>query len=194
MKSFVFLYPIPEYIDFEIENNAWKYEKKGKDYFKNRYGALLNKCIDVRYRQKGFNINYAIFNGHKISDIIILKEHDKIFEVGMDFKTHTTESNGKNPYPDNDLILDQLGNIKALRVAGFHIWDCVNKLARRAYERGLDTLVDEDLTELFSLIIEYPGFRVEKYPSYNPRKSGDNTLFEEFMQERKDRPWLWQKY
>ncbi len=188
MKHFVFLYPIPEIIDFEIENHGWS-EEGGADAFKQKYKSLLNRCIDVRYRQKGFDINYVIFDGSSVSDVIELRETDRIIKVGLDFKTHTT----KHLYPDPDFILDQLGDVKIIRIAGFHLWDCVEKLARRAYERELDTLVDEDLTELFASRIKDPDFRIDKYPTYNPRKYGD-SMFEIFMEARRNKPWLWQDY
>lgn len=89
--------------------------------------------------------------------------------------------------------MDQLGEIDTIRIAGFHLWDCVDKLAKRAYERGLKTLVDEDLTELFGWRITERDFKIAKYPTFNPRKHW-KEFFNEFMQPRKTRPWLYNKY
>lgn len=193
-KAFIFLYPIPEYIDSEIENHSfWRNEEERSSY-RQRYQELLNNCIGNRYRQKGFSINYAIFNGHAISDVILLQPTDKIIEVGLDFSTHTTQlPNETYPYPDSDFILDQLGDIQKIIVTGFHLWDCVEKLAKRAYERGLNTLVDEDLTEFLFRRIDDEDFKIDTYPTYNPRE-GSELLFELFMNARKDKPWLWQNY
>ncbi len=193
MKSFVFLYPIPEIINFEIQNHGW-FEEGGVDAFRQRYRSTLNRCIDVRYRQKGFDINYALFNGHEISDVIEIQPLDKIIEVGLDFETHTKKQlDGKYPYPNQDYILNQLNNGGIIRIAGFHMWDCVEKLAKRAYEIGLDTLVDEDLTEFFPGRLRDSDFRVDRYPTYNPRKDSDSG-YELFMEARKNKPWLWQEY
>lgn len=193
MKQFVFLYPIPEIIDFEIKNHGWS-EKGGIDAFRQRYGFMLNRCIDIRYRQNGFGINYTVFNGSPVSDVIALRPSDRIIKVGLNFKTHTTEqSNGEYPYPDQDYILNQLNGVNIIRIAGFHMWGCVERLAKKAYERGFDTLVDEDLTEFFSYKLKDVNFKVGKYPTYNPRKGGIST-FETFMEVRKERPWLWQDY
>ena len=193
MKQFVFLYPIPEIIDFEIGNHAWS-EKGGIEVFRQKYKTVINNCIDARYRQKGFGINYAVFDGSPVSEVVELQDSDRVIEVGLDFKTHATkQSNGEYPYPDQDYILNQLDGTRVIRVAGFHMWDCVEKLAKRAYERGLDTLVDEDLTEFFSGRLRDPDFKIDVYPTYNPRKN-QGSMFDMFIEARKERPWLWQDY
>lgn len=224
MKKLVCLYPIPEIMDFEIERGMrgfyrsdeakereflkkWneaesELEKKAirkealkelkKDYG-NLYQANFNACIDLRYRRNGFQIYYAVFNGSPVSEVIELQPLDIVIEVGLDFKTHTTKQpNGKYPYPNLDYILGQVGAVDILRIGGFHMWDCVEKLARRAHEMGLEVLVDEDLTEFFPGRLRDPDFKVDKYPNYNPRKDG--RFFDMFMNARKDKPWLWQKY
>ncbi len=187
MKSFLFLYPIPEYINFEIENKGFFEDKKE---FRRRYKEILNKCIDLRYRQKGFKINYVIFNGHEISDIIKLRPDDNIIEIELSFKEHTTKKSGSYPYPSPDFILDKLKRVQVLRIGGFHLWDCVEKVAKRAYERGLDVLVDEDLTELLSyrILIKDNNFKLDSFPTFYP-KYRDLEMLREC---RKDKPWMWQ--
>ena len=193
MKQFVFLYPIPEIIDFEIKNHGWS-EESGIDEFRQKYKTAVNKCIDARYRQKGFGINYAVFDESSISDIIELQASDRIIKVGLDFKTHTTKQpNGEGLYPDQNYILNQFNGVQVVRIAGFHMWDCVERLAKRAYERELGTLVDEDLTEFFTRRFRNPDFKIEVYPTYNPRKNHD-SMFDMFMEARKEKPWLWQDY
>lgn len=188
-KEFIFLYPIPQIINFEVKNHGWS-EKEGIDGFRKKYRDALNECIDKRYRQKGFGINYAIFDDCIVSDIINPLPEDKIIKVGIDFKTHTAEK----VYPSQEYILRQLGEVSVIRIAGFHMWDCVEKLAKCAYEneKGLDVLVDEDLTEFFSRRLSDKNFRIDKYPTYQPNKLG--SMFQAFMEARKQRPWLWQNY
>ena len=226
MKQFVFLYPTPEYINWEIENGAygWKcpsWEKRWKTIFEGLskdekeklkpmaikekqarfsqvYSRILNKSIDKRYRENGFDINWIIFNGHKISEFVNINDYDSIIECGIDFKTHTTkQDDGNYIYPDNDFLLNKVKPFSFLQIAGFHRWDCVDKLAKRAYERGENVLVDEDLTEMFYGRFNDKDFRVDKYPTYNPYKHDtkeDKHFFENFMKARKNRPWLWQNY
>jgi len=186
-KEFIFLYPIPQIINFEIKNHGW-HEKGGIEAFRKKYSNALNKCVDQRYRQKGFKINWAIFDDCFVSDAVSIHATDQIIKVGLDFKIHTAEK----AYPDQDYILSQLNGAQVVRIVGFHMWDCVEKLARRAHEIGLDVLVDEDLTEFFSWRINDPNFKTGKYPTHNPRKQG--SMFKDFMRAREQRPWLWQNY
>lgn len=193
MKEFAFLYPIPEYIDFEIKNHGW-HEQGGLENFKKKYGDTLNKCIDLRYRQNGFEINFVNFDNHSISEVVNVQVSDRIIKADIDYKTHTTEQpDGTFLYPNPDHILDQLPRSKTLTIGGFHMWDCVEKLAKRAYERELDVLVDEDLTEFFVGRLNDPDFRIDRFPSFDPAKLG-KFWFEFFMNTRKKKPWLWQNY
>ncbi len=177
-KEFLFLYPIVEYFNAEsfIDYNA----------------RILNRCIDVRYRKKGFNINYAIFDDCEVSDIVELQPSDRIIKVGIDFSSHTQDM----LYPSPDEILKQLnGGVKQLIIAGFHLWDCVTKLARKAYENGLNVMVDEDLTELFPIRLKDPNFinNLAGYPTFNPLKLNAGFL-DAFKRARKNKPWMWQYY
>ncbi|MBI4653068.1 hypothetical protein HY750_02340 [Candidatus Kuenenbacteria bacterium] len=154
-KEFVFLYPIPEIINFEkIKNYSWH---------KKECGNRLNECVDQRYRQKNFRINWIIFDDCDVSEVIELQPSDKIIKVGLNFKTHIAE----NVYPDQDYILGQLeDDVRIIRIAGFHMWDCVDKLAKRAHEIRLDTLVDEDLTEFFPWRLNDRNFKTGKYTGF----------------------------
>ena len=186
MKEFAYLYPIPEYTDFVCPPESPQ---------RQQYKRVLNQAIDLRYRQQEFGINYVIFDGHAISDVIDIQPSDRVIEAGIDFKTHTTKQpDGQYPYPNPDNILDQLNALRILRIGGFHLWDCVDKLAKRAYERGLAVLVDEDLTETLALRLDWDdNLKIDTFPSYDPRKYGE-AAFRSFMEARKGKPWLWQEY
>jgi len=114
----------------------------------------------------------------------------------MNFKTHTTKINGKYPYPDTDFILNQLEKGGDLWVTGFHLWDCVQKVAERAYSRGWKTLIDEDLTEALQYRIRDSDFRVDKFLTFNPfawDDERDKSFSAEFLKAR-SKPWMWQDY
>ncbi|RLJ02301.1 MAG: hypothetical protein DRP11_03180 [Candidatus Aenigmatarchaeota archaeon] len=214
MKAFLFLYPIPEYIDFEIDRGSYSFTdpetdtyfmtrwvegdpeeknfletewlKMKKVKFRNFYATKLNECIDLRYRKKGFSINYAVFDGHEISDVIRLQPDDRIIEVGMDLWSFIRKNrNEKKYYPDPDFLLGQLSGVEILRIGGFHLNDCVEKVARRAYELGYDVLVDEDLTEFFRIRIKDENFQVDRYIHSNSLPI--------FDKKRKMKPWLVQR-
>lgn len=130
-----------------------------------------------------------------ISDVIELHPEDHIIYVGMDAKTHRTERpDGTFPYPDNGYILSQLGQVSTLRVGGFHLWDCVSKLAESAYQKGYKVLIDEDLTKLLSLYVGKENFKKDSYPNFDPREefADDEVGFKIYMERRRDKPWIWQ--
>lgn len=187
MKCFVFLYPIVPYIDLEIKNRSYG-KKETPKVLKQKYGKILERCIDIRYRQNGFSIYYVVFDDCLISDMITVSQEDKIIKAGVNFNQDNFV------YPDPDFIIDQLVACSSVCIAGFHMWDCVEKVAKRAHERNIRTLVDEDLTEFFFWRVEDKDFKIEEYPSFDPRRKWKEDLFIEFMQPRKSRPWLWQNY
>lgn len=211
-KKFVFLYPEKEIFDFEIlkgayffyddwdkerghlfdaENARTENEKKRIQkmafedmmaYYKPLYARKLNSCIHHRYRKNGFQVVYAVSLPESVIDVVDVKHEDKIVFTGKVTKEH---------YPSPNSILNQMIPLQILRIGGFHMWDCVERLARRAYRRGINTLVDEDLTEFFGFraFARKKDFRVKSYPSYTP-----NGKREMFIAARKNKPWLWQDY
>ena len=122
------------------------YERRIK-IFKPIYSEMINRCISQRYRQDSFEINFAVFDDCEVDcSVIDVLRTDRTLRVGVTKEQHFS----KKIYPSQDYILNQLSkNTGHLRIAGFHTWDCVEKLAKRAYERKIDVLVDEDLTQFF---------------------------------------------
>ena len=220
-KAFIFLYPQQEIFDIELNRLKFKiehkyYNKEGSNINKNnnknaaaanimqnflrcrdKYSEVINSCIDARYRQKGYNIFFAILDNCSVSNMITVHKSDRVIRVGMDSATHRSKNNeGIYPYPDNENILQKLGNMSSLVVTGFHMWDCVEKLAQAAHAHGINTLVDEDLTEFFRFRFQEPFFRVDTYPTFNPYldPSFDESSINAFLSARKDKPWLIQDY
>ena len=148
MKAFVFLYPIKHYFDEYLVDHL-KVSGKANNNF-----GRINDIIDVRYRQKDYNIWWVMFSkedGSREPDLAIasncirMRPGDKVIASGISLKTHTEEFK----YPDPEFILGQIPDLTGIVIGGFHQWDCVNKLASYAYHKGLLTIVDEDTTETF---------------------------------------------
>ncbi|MBS3078816.1 isochorismatase family protein [Candidatus Pacearchaeota archaeon] len=119
---------------------------------------------------------------------------DQIIYVGIDAETHRTPNADEHyPYPKSDFIMNQLGNVGRLVVSGFHLHSCVKKVARRAFLRGINVLVDEELTELFPFNLKQASFRPDTYPSINPFDIIKYPeMLEYFIRKRKRQPWLYQ--
>ena len=143
MKRFLFLYPIREYIDREATCAS------------NRPHLLkrLNKIIDSRYRQSGYQINWLLFGTEgrpSIPDMslidpnISIYEADRIVSAGLSREKHR-----KYVYPSCKRILARLSPVSELVIGGFHQGDCVNRVARIAHRTGLAVAVDEDTTDQF---------------------------------------------
>ena len=182
MKAFVFLYPVQEYFDRDM----WALEESDKE--------RLNRCIDLRYRQKNCDIIYYNFNGHSISNIIEVRPTDKIRYVGLTFEEHTTpDTKGNFLYPDLEYMISQLSDTQTLVIGGFHLFDCVDKLAQKAFESGLHILVDEELTDYFLGYSGNDDFKVGIYPGYDHRINIDDAeLLRLYVENRRKKPWLWQ--
>jgi hypothetical protein len=183
MKNFLFLYPIKEYIEAVCERRSAL-----NPNYENEWCRDLKECIHLRYKSKGFSVNYALFDDTPLHQAF--NPNDGIIRVGMTFEEHTTPKDGKYNYPDENRIIKPLLNSSELVVAGFHLGDCVDRVAKAAHNKGINTLVDEELTELFGYLKEFPSFHKERFPSIIPNERWNEI--EEIIQYRKNRPWLYQ--
>ena len=218
-KVFLYLYPQQDILDLEVEKGSYRIKEypqkseleakykiartdKQKLEIKNEvlrirlteskkwYKLTLNACIDKRYRQQGYNVFFALLDGTKISDVVDVKHNDRIIYVGMDTKTHRNQrQDGSYPYPDNDKILAQLGNIWKLTISGFHMWDCVEKVAKASHDKGIHTIVDEDLTEFLVQKINNPTFVLNEYQMNDLSKLNEFEK-QSFLKAREGKPWL----
>ncbi len=167
MKYFLFLYPIKEYFNQEI--NDWSYgyiarnsnklkekdiasdieiNKILKNEFKEKCKDKFNYIIDL-YRNKDYVINFLTFDDKKVCDMIRLQEHDKILSAGITFEEHTTKNkDGTYNYASNEHVISQLNDVKKLSIGGFHLNDCVKRIADYSRERGIHTTIDKNLTEI----------------------------------------------
>jgi len=145
-KVFLYLYPIKEFASKFTLYQDIDDSKLSEDLIKTKYEPFkaLNETIDKRYRKKGYKIVYVIYPDKEIYGVK-LEENDTIIKTNITFneviKNHT--------YPSEEEIIKQIGDISKLVVAGYHSTDCVRRTSEVALEKGIDVLVDLDLTDLF---------------------------------------------
>lgn len=197
MKCLLLLYPIQPYADAliskeELPEIKVRYAEIYQELIRRRYPDFRMVCVmfsapedltkpDTSQLWKGFSVN----------------GNDIIGACGVTFEDHCK----KRIYPKGDKILELCPYpVEELVVGGFHLWDCVDKTARWAYNQGINVLVDEDLTELFFFSTRGPrGLPVFKIPVSRKeslrrakrqlRKAGGFFL-ENAREERKKRAWM----
>ena len=162
-KVFLYLYPIEEFLEWSI-----------LEVLQSTYDTILpiiNSLIDRRYRQKGYKIVYALYSDKELFGLEE-KDGDSIIYTDVTFSEAINVNmriDFEAKYPDEDNLLNQLGNIDELVVAGYHGADCVRRVAEKAVQRGIDTIVDLDLTDVFfDLYAINPGYFKSVPDSYCP--------------------------
>lgn len=169
-KVFLYLYPIKEYTSSFLFPDDKLYD----EWKLKRPLPILNECIQKRYRDNGYQVVYVLYPDKDIFGIIPKKE-DKIIYTDVLFSENSEvdEKGYKKKdfipkYPNEQLIISQLGNIDELVVGGYHDRDCVKRVAEVAFNLGIQTLIDLDMTDLFfSLYRKEDYFNIEQY---NPQK------------------------
>ena len=174
MKQFVFMYPVDRKFDFVISQSSYPpcpiilHEEPFKSELERVGGTLKDKAVDTmildentkrfkpyykkrlnkivgEYRIKGFQINWFVYSGDPVSDIVEVQDSDKVVDVGVDWETHST----KLVYPNEDELMDKLGKIDEIVIAGFNRFDCVRRLFENAKKRKISSSVEERLTDSY---------------------------------------------
>lgn len=185
-RKFLFLYPTQRIFDWEIENGAYP---NSIATFRKKYFSMFNSCIDLRYRQKDFVVNWAVFDDSDFCEDVEVQRGDVVFNVGMTEKEHYL----RKVYPSSGLIIDLLGDVNELVVGGFHTYDCCARVAAEAYSRGIDVLVDEEVGERFHWFVDEPILDLGNYPGCI--LSDETISFRRFNPEM-GCPWFydWSEY
>lgn len=194
----MFLYPIQPYANVLMGSVELPEVKK-------RYTLIYQNLVSRRYSD--FQLVYIMFSEDgnpenpdmsQLWEGISIREQDIVGACGISFKEHCE----KKIYPDPKKIISFCPRpIDKLIVAGFHFWDCVEKVAKYAHEQGIDVLVDDDLTEFFFFSIQGPKglplssripSSLEKSRIKQRRKLSESgtVLLERVREARKGKPWL----
>ena len=199
MKVLVFLYPIKEYVDASL--NRYRDSETPKEYARYKPERFC-QILDRRYRRKGYKIIWIMFSekdersepdGSQLSEFMSIEAKDEVFANGVTFKDHCSFK----LYPDPNHILrclpDNKDEITDLVIAGFHLNDCIDKLASCAYNQGLPVRVDDDLTELYfcRTWLHGPLPYIRRVPAYvSTMRDMDEIEKELYLGTFKNRPWL----
>lgn len=142
-KVFLYLYPIKEYASMFLFYDDKKYD----EWNVKRPFPILNECIQKRYRDNSYQVVYVLYPDKDIFGIIPKKE-DKIIYTDILFSENSAidekghKKKGFIPkYPNEQLIISQLGDIDELVVGGYHAQNCVKKVAETALNLGIQTLI-----------------------------------------------------
>lgn len=157
-KVFLYLYPIKEYaskVNFSDDKESF---------------TLLNECIQKRYRDNGYRVIFALYPDKDMFGIETTQD-DKIIYTDITFEDACeVDINGNKKkdfipkYPNEQLLIEQLGDVDKLVIGGYHFSDCVKRVGEMALSMGINTIVDLELTDLFfSLYMQNYCFDVYSY-------------------------------
>lgn len=165
-KIFLYLYPIKEYTEMFLFHDDKLYD----EWNIKRPLPILNECIQKRYRDNGYQVIFALYPDKDIYGINT-KPEDRIIYTDISFSETSTIDENKNiksnfipKYPNEQVLLSQLGNVDKLVVGGYHAQDCVKRVGEAALSMGIDTIIDLDMTDLFFNLYKKEGyFKIEEY-------------------------------
>ena len=175
-KVFLYLYPIEEFTKMFLFHDDSLYDEWNVE----RPLPILNDTINQRYREKGYQIVYALYPdkdlyGLKKSAKDLIVYTDILFSEASAYDENGVKKNNFIPkYPNEKLLLEQLGAIDKLVVGGYHVMDCVKRVAEVALSLGIDTLVDLDLTDLFFNVYKQKDYFDIK--NYSPERFKINMI------------------
>ena len=175
-KVFLYLYPIEEFTKMFLFHDDRLYD----EWCIERPLPILNNTINKRYREKGYQVVYALYPDKELyglekkdEDMII--HTDILFSEASAYDENGNEKTNFIPkYPNEKLLLQQLGTIDELVVGGYHVMDCVKRVAEVALDFGIDTLVDLDMTDLFFNVYKQKDYF--DIDNYSPARFKTNMI------------------
>lgn len=212
MKAFLFMNPLKDYFDADIRYHISSVDSKSvgledRDYtpreqaenalvycgiLSEQYMQTLNQCIDERYRQQGYGVYFSVYPDTSPDPDVVVRQNDTLLLYDMSFSAHTAKLvDGSNVYPDEDHLLDQLGDVRSVRIAGVHREDCVSRVARMALERGMEVSIDAELDEWFGKQVFSPDFDPAHYV---PETYPNSVELQNWVMRDREEPWNIQRY
>ena len=192
MQQYLFLYPLQQYFDRAIRENAsfriygYKPEK-------------LFAIIDERYRNEGFGIDWLFFgkegsvetpDRESASSHLVMHPQDRLLTSGITMRDHQTERPEGYLYPDPEFILGQLPPHNRLVLGGFHQADCVDRIAEFSHKKGIPTFVDEDTTDHFFMLGPFHNIPIIRTRWTLDALGCPPEYIQEVIEDRKNKPWL----
>jgi len=111
-KVFLYLYPIEEFSKIFFFGNDFYDENNIK-----RPYEVLNETIQKRYRDKGYQVVFALYPDKEFFGVIP-QHNDKVIYTDITFKDAsgyyedgTKKSDTEIKYPNEQLLINQLGNV-----------------------------------------------------------------------------------
>ena len=192
-KVFLYLYPIKEFTNMFLFHDDKLYDEWNVP----RPLPILNATIDKRYREKDYQVVFALYPDRELYGIE-QKDRDKIIYTDIPFSEASAyDENGNEKknfipkYPNERFLIEQLEPVDELVVGGYHVMDCVKRVAEVALQSGINTLVDLDLTDLFFNVykqndyFDMENYSPEKFKMNMISRHGDEyTEFEERLFNR----------
>ena len=168
-KIFLYLYPIKEFANVFFLGNKY--------YDANNFQRpfdVLNETIEKRYREKGYHVIYVLYPDKEIFGIIP-KKNDKVIFTDITFKEATSSTDltieEEVKYPNEQLLINQLGEVDELVIGGYHAQDCVKRVGEKALQNSINTLIDLDLTDLFFTLYRHEEYDPERFRNFMIKKS-----------------------
>ena len=161
-KVFLCMYPIDEFIKPFIVEDEGYYASIGTKHPM----PLFNQAIEKRYREKGYEVVYATFRYKPLYKGIEQKPGDSIIYADVffnEFVAFNPTPDFTPKYPDNQKLLEQIGPMDELVVGGFHVTDCVEKMALTASQNNIKVSIDPEMSDLFFTNYDEDYFQIDNY-------------------------------
>ncbi len=159
-NKLLFVYPVIPYFEPMGNTVSSFYMDSGAS---RPYVSKLMDIIDLKYRDKGFDINWLLFGTKKdlskpdlslVPSSVRINKQDKVISSGISWYTILGLGAqefciGFNPSKIYQVsgFLDDLIPLEKLVLGGFHEFDCVKAIKKAAIKKRIPTKIDPEITQ-----------------------------------------------